>query len=544
MEILTIENLSFYYPMNQTPTLKNLSFSVEEGEFLTVCGATGSGKSTLLRLLKKELAPIGERKGEILLEGSPIAEVNSASEIGYVMQHPEQQIVTDKVWHELAFGLENRNLPQNEIRRRVAEMASYFGMEDLFFRDTSSLSGGQKQLLNLASVMVMNPKILLLDEPTAQLDPIAASDFIATLHKLHREFSLTVILIEHRLEEVMPLSDRLLILENGELFAFEPPKEAVKKLENRADLLLSMPCAVRVSHALSGNGKKEVLPLTVREGREWIRRTYRNKIQTLSEEMLPKRKKVLEWDRVFFRYEKNGADILSNLCFSVCEGECFCILGGNGAGKSTMLGVTSGLLKPYSGTVRLFGKKLKEYTNGSLYKQNLAYLPQDVTTVFLRNTVRDEFEDSDVSLADFPYDFSSLLEKHPYDLSGGERQLVALAKILAAEPKILLLDEPTKGLDAYAKAEIIAVLHALKEKNVTVIAVTHDTEFSAEIADRVALFFRGELISSDTPKKFFSENRFYTTPVSRMTRGYYENTVTVSEAVSLCLANGEKGEKE
>ena len=188
MEILTIENLSFYYPMNQTPTLKNLSFSVEEGEFLTVCGATGSGKSTLLRLLKKELAPIGERKGEILLEGSPIAEVNSASEIGYVMQHPEQQIVTDKVWHELAFGLENRNLPQNEIRRRVAEMASYFGMEDLFFRDTSSLSGGQKQLLNLASVMVMNPKILLLDEPTAQLDPIAASDFIATLHKLHREF--------------------------------------------------------------------------------------------------------------------------------------------------------------------------------------------------------------------------------------------------------------------------------------------------------------------------------------------------------------------
>ena len=542
MEILTVKNLSFRYPMNPIHTLRNLSFSVEEGEFLTVCGATGSGKSTLLRLLKKELAPVGECEGEIFLDGKAISEEETASEIGYVMQHPEQQIVTDKVWHELAFGLENRNLPQAEIRRRVAEMASYFGMEDLFFRETASLSGGQKQLLNLASVMVMDPKILLLDEPTAQLDPIAASDFIATLHKLHREFSLTVILIEHRLEEIMSLSDRLLILENGELFALEPPKEAVKKLENREDLLLSMPCAVRLSHGLS-IGKEADMPMTVREGREWVRRIYKNEIRSISDEPFPKKEKVLEWDRVFFRYEKNGADILSNLCFSVFESECFCILGGNGAGKSTMLGVTAGLLKPYAGTVRLFGKKLKEYMNGSLYKNNLAYLPQDVTTVFLRNTVREEFKDAGASLADFPYDFSGLLEKHPYDLSGGERQLVALAKVLATEPKVLLLDEPTKGLDAHAKAEVIAVLRALKEKNVTVIAVTHDTEFSAEIADRVALFFRGELISSDTPKKFFSANRFYTTPVSRMTRGYYENAVTVSDAVSLCIANGEKEAK-
>ena len=542
MEILTVKNLSFRYPMNPIHTLKNLSFSVEEGEFLTVCGATGSGKSTLLRLLKKELAPIGECEGEILLDGKAISESGSASEVGYVMQHPEQQIVTDKVWHELAFGLENQNLPQNEIRRRVAEMASYFGMEDLFFRDTVSLSGGQKQLLNLASVMVMNPKILLLDEPTAQLDPIAASDFIATLHKIHREFSLTVILIEHRLEEVMPLSDRLLVLEKGELFTLESPKEAVKKIKEREDLLLSMPCAVRLSCALDDNGGKNA-PMTVREGREWIRNRYKNKVRSLPDTQFPKKEKVLEWDRVFFRYEKNSSDILSNLCFSVFEGECFCILGGNGAGKSTMLRVTSGLLKPYAGTVRLFGKKLKEYANGSLYKNNLAYLPQDVTTIFLRNTVREEFEDSGVSLADFPYDFSDLLEKHPYDLSGGERQLVALAKILAAEPKVLLLDEPTKGLDAYAKAEVISVLRALKEKNVTVIAVTHDTEFSAEIADRVALFFRGELISSDTPRKFFSENRFYTTPVSRMTRGYYDNSVTVFDAVSLCRANGEQEAK-
>lgn len=548
MEILEVKNLTFCYPTENAPTLKDVSFSVSEGELITVCGATGSGKSTLLRLLKRELAPVGKLSGEIFLEGRSVTSLSAreaAEKIGYVMQQPEQQIVTDKVWHELAFGLENLGIPSGEIRRRVAEMASYFGMEDLFLRDTGSLSGGQKQLLNLASVMVMGPSVLLLDEPTAQLDPIAAADFIATLDKLRRELSLTVIIIEHRLEELMPLCDRLLVLENGSVLTFAPPREAVSVLAGRRDLLLAMPSAVRLYHGLADFPEKTAVPLDIREGRAFLREHYRKNLSDIPEKEPPSgRETALSFEHVAFRYEKNGNDILSDLNFRVFARECFCILGGNGAGKSTALSVAAGLLKPYFGTVRLFGKKWKSYAAESPYGKVLSYLPQEVTTVFSRNTVREELTASGVDIGNFPYDLTPLLDRHPYDLSGGERQLVALAMITASNPGLILLDEPTKGLDACAKREMIGVLHALKEKGVTVVCVTHDVEFAAELADRVALFFRGELISTDTPRRFFSGNRFYTTPISRMTKGFFGNAVTVDDAVCFCENNFGKEKSE
>ena len=544
MEILTVKNLNFRYPTGNGLTLKNLSFSVEEGEFLVICGATGSGKSTLLRLLKRELAPVGELSGEIFFEGRELDSLSpgeSACKIGYVMQQPEQQIVTDKVWHELAFGLENQNLPQGEIRRRVAEMASYFGMEDLFLRDTFSLSGGQKQLLNLASVMVTGPSVLLLDEPTAQLDPIAAADFIATLDRLRRELSLTVIVIEHRLEEILPICDRLLVLEKGELLTLAPARKAVESLAGREDILLSMPSAVRLYHRLCDGEPRACCPLDIREGRTFLSQNYKNRIRFVADgDGSADGMTALSFEHVCFRYEKNGEDILYDLNFSVFEKECFCILGGNGAGKSTALSVAAGLLKPYHGRVRLFGKRIKDYREEPIYGKLLSFLPQEVTTVFSRNTVWEELESVGFDPEGFPCDLSLLMDKHPYDLSGGERQLVALAMVTAKKPGILLLDEPTKGLDAHAKAEITSVLRALCESGVTVVCVTHDVELAAELADRVALFFRGELISVDTPRRFFSGNRFYTTPVSRMTKGFFGNAVTVRDAVLLCTENGKR----
>ena len=545
MEILTVKNLSFRYAMNKKITLKDVSFSVSEGEMIVVCGATGSGKSTLLRLMKPELAPVGEMTGELFFEGRPMSSLSareSSGGIGYVMQQPEQQIVTDKVWHELAFGPENQGLPQGEIRRRVAEMASYFGMEDLFLRDTHSLSGGQKQLLNLASVMVMRPSVLLLDEPTAQLDPIAAADFIATLDKLRRELSLTVIVIEHRLEELLPICDRLLVMEKGSLLTIAPPREAVRALSGREDLLLAMPAAVRLYHRLSDEAAEEKAPLTIREGRSFLKERYQNEIRLVPEAEPINGAKALSFENVCFRYERGSDDILSELSFDVYENECFCILGGNGAGKSTALSVAAGVLKPYSGVVRLFGKKWKEYAGNSPYGKEVAYLPQDVTTVFSRNTVREELESAHVAMEEFPYALEPLMAKHPYDLSGGERQLVALAMVTASKPRLLLLDEPSKGVDACARSEVAGVLKTLKEKGVAIVCVTHDVEFAAAIADRVALFFRGEVISADRPKKFFSGNRFYTTPISRMTVGFFENAITVDDAVYLCLENGRREE--
>ena len=541
MALLTVKNLSFTYATEQGEALHDISFDIENGEFVVLCGATGCGKSTLLRLLKRELAPMGEKTGELFFDGKPLDSLSakdSASLIGYVMQQPEEQIATDKVWHELAFGLENQNLPQGVIRRRVAEMASYFGIEDWFLSDVSALSGGQKQLLNLASVMVMQPKLLLLDEPTAQLDPITASDFIATLKKLNRELGLTIILIEHRLEEVVPLCDRLMVMENGTLLAMDAPRKAVAMLREHPALLEGMPVSVRLFHALGGEGD---VPLDIREGRSFVEKHYKNEIRALPEKDYEhSEKKALSFRHVYFRYEKNGEDILTDLDFDVYENEIFCILGGNGSGKTTTLSAASGLYTPYSGDIRVFGKKIKDYKNGTLYKECLALLPQDVQTVFLRNTVKEELDDANADISALPYDLSHLLHRHPYDISGGERQLVALAKVLAGKPKLLLLDEPTKGLDASAKARVMDILKDLKASGVTIVAVTHDVEFAASLADRTALFFRGSIICAETPRRFFAENNFYTTAASRMTRGYYEGAVKQEDVLLLCRQNGSK----
>ena len=538
MELLKIENLTFAYPNTLSPTIKGVNLTVNEGEFTVLCGATGSGKSTLLRLLKRELSPTGDISGSIYYKETNITQLSSnisASKIGFVMQNPEHQIVTDKVWHELGFGLENMGLPQNEIALRVCEMASYFGIESWFEKSVSELSGGQKQLLNLASVMAMQPDILILDEPTAQLDPIAATDFINTLKKLNTDFSLTVIIVEHRLEEVIPICDNLIVLKDGILTHKGNPRRVIEQLEADDDILSAMPSSVRLYHSLRGKGS---CPLTVREGRRFLQDNFGNKITSLPDEKYVHNKNaVLEFKEVFFRYERNLPDVLKGINLSVYENEIFCILGGNGSGKTTTLNTAAGLIKAYSGSVKVFGKKIKEYKNQTLYKECLSMLPQDVETVFLKNTVNEEL--SGVDTGELPFDISHLLDKHPYDLSGGEQQLVALAKVLAAKPKLLLMDEPTKGLDTIKKAQIINILKQLKQRKVTVVIVTHDVEFAAECADRCALFFRGNIVSVDRPCEFFSNNRFYTTAASRMSRGFYEKTVTLRQIERLAVLNSE-----
>ena len=503
MAFLQLEKINFVYPGAQAPTLTDVSFSVEQGAFCALCGATGSGKSTLLRLLKREIAPLGECSGKIFLDGQPLSALSdrdAACRIGYVMQRPEQQIVTDKVWHELAFGLENMGFPQQMIARRVAEMAAYFGMESWFDQPVSRLSGGQKQLLNLAAVMVMQPDILILDEPTAQLDPIAASEFIATIHKINQEMGLTVLMIEHRLEEVIPLCDQLLILDAGKLIAMGTPGEAIEKIREYPAILSTMPAAARLYHALEETGE---CPLNVRGGREMIAR-YGNQTAALPEERTEiSGEMALEMEELYFRYEKNSPDVLEGLTFSLHAGEICCILGGNGSGKTTMLSVAAGLLKPHHGNIRIFGKKMKDYSLYGLYRNCLTLLPQDVQTVFLRNTVREELEDAQAEAAQLPFDLAPLMERHPYDLSGGEQQLVALAKVLSTKPRLLLMDEPTKGLDAAAKEKLADIFKALKMQGMALLIVTHDVEFAARCADHCALFFRGNIISQGTPRAFF-----------------------------------------
>ena len=541
MEILKVENLSFKYPLCTEKSLDGISFGLERGDFLCVCGSTGSGKSTLLRMLKRELIPNGEKSGAVFVGGKcaeELTEREAAEKIGFVMQRPEQQIVTDRVWHELAFGLENLGIEKNEIRRRVSEMACYFDIEDWFERSTAELSGGQKQLLNLASVMVMRPDILILDEPTAQLDPIAASAFISTLTKLNRELSLTVIIAEHRLEEIIPASNRLLVLENGKTLAYGETQKTVEVLRLNKRACESMPMPVRLYCELGAEGE---CPLDVRAGRTFLEKNYyNNERKTEVPEYVFPGNKALEFSEVYFRYERPLPDVLRGLSFSVYEGEIFCILGGNGSGKSTALSCAAGLLKPYSGKIRVFGRGIKEYKNQSLYRNCLTMLPQDVQTVFLKNTVREELAELGEAVESLPFNLSPLYDKHPYDLSGGEAQLVGLGKVLASKPRLLLLDEPTKGLDAHMKRITGEILHKLKAGGMTLVIVTHDIEFAAEYADRCAMFFRGEITSLDIPHLFFPQNSFYTTAVSRMTRGFYDGAVTINDVLELCRANGRR----
>ena len=540
MELLAIKDMSFRYAGSDSAAISGVSFSVERGDFLAVCGATGSGKSTLLRLIKRELAPRGKAEGEILFCGKPLCELDdrkAAQKIGYVAQRPEEQIVTDRVWHELAFGLENLGLPTGVIRRRVAETACFFGIEEWFDKSTDELSGGQKQLLSLASVMVMQPELLLLDEPTARLDPIAAGDFINAVARLNRELSLTVIMISHCLEDVLPVANRVLALEGGRVAEYGETRKAVGKIKNIPSLAGALPAAARLYSRLGADCE---CPLTVREGRNLIEHNFGSSVRALPpEEYVHSKNVALEFSGVYFRYSREQEDVLRGLELKVYENEIFCLLGGNGSGKSTALAAAAGLIKPYAGNIRVFGKKVtdREFARAGL----LTLLPQDVQTVFLKSTVRAELADANVTEGVLTQDLNRLMDRHPYDLSGGQQQLLALAKALAARPRLLLLDEPTRGLDAGAKAEFVSVLRKLRDGGMTVVLVTHDAELAAEISDRCALFFRGEIVADDVPRRFFSGNSFYTTAANRICRGYYDLVATVDDAARICLANGKKG---
>src|SRR5699024_7731256 len=352
------------------------------------------------------------------------------------------------------------------IRRRVGEMANFFGIHHWFHKKTTELSGGQKQLLNLASTIVMQPNVLILDEPTAQLDPIAAEEFIDMLYKLNRDLGLTIILVEHDLEKIFPMADRVVLLDNGEVLLEGASNTIGKKLKQKDDehkMLQALPTVVRIFNELA---KEDESPLTVRQGKQFLSEKFTNDLKRLKREKKNNEdnSSVLELNNVWFRYERDSPDVLSGASIKVKEGEIYTILGGNGSGKTTLLSVLSGQRKAYRGQVLIRGKKIKKYKNNDLYKHLLALLPQDVQSIFLKSSVEEDYKEiskvmnyTDKQFVDYVNDISQslsiqhLLQKHPYDLSGGEQQKVALGKILLLKPKLILLDEPTKGMDAFSK---------------------------------------------------------------------------------------------
>ena len=563
MEILRVDGLKFSYPNQLKKALNNINFSIDEGDFVLICGESGCGKSTLLRHLKPELSPHGQVSGDIYYYSQKINDYSSkqlASEIGYVLQNPDSQIVTDKVWHELAFGLENMGLDTQSIRLRVAEMASFFGIQGWFRKNVNDLSGGQKQLLNLASIMAMQPKILILDEPTSQLDPIAAKDFIDTLVRINKELSTTIIMTEHNLEDIYSVCDKVIVMEDGKVICNDTNYKVVDILsgDKNHKMFKSLPTPSKIYNQLNeyleGANKS---PLTVKDCRQWLNDSMDEVTITKLDDTETEinidekdREIAIELKDVYFQYNKISEPTIRDLSFKVYKGEIYSILGGNGTGKSTTLSLVARQRKPQRGKIFINNIEMKKYNNKSLYENNLALLPQNPQSLFVFETVREDLEevlilqnkdreyiDKEVKRVSKLLDIEHLLEHHPYDLSGGELQKAGMAKVMLLNPKIILLDEPTKGLDAYCKEEIGKMLMKLRDMGVTIVVVSHDIEFSARYSDRCAMFFDGSIVSEGTPKEFFLGNNFYTTVSNRIARNIFEDTLIYEDVVSLCKKN-------
>lgn len=574
MNCIEVKNFSFQYPKESHAALYQVSMEVEEGSFVVLCGKSGCGKSTLLRQFKSVLASHGEKKGEILYGGQNLEDVDlrtQSAEIGYVLQNPDNQIVTDKVWHELAFGLESLGYDTPTIRLRVAEMASYFGIHSWFLKNVSELSGGQKQLLNLASVMAMHPKLLILDEPTSQLDPIAASDFLETVRKINRDIGTTVILTEHRLEDVIPWADKVYVMDKGRMIADGTPNQIGEQLRTMGhDMFLSMPAPMQI---YAGTNSSLRCPLTVSQGRRWLSEELETKgikikKERNQEETAKKKNSILgklsglkkEPEKeipeirikdVWFRYERDLPDVVKGLSLDIKKGEIFAVVGGNGTGKSTAMSLIARIRFPYRGKIYLEGKEIGKYSDDELYHGFLGVMPQNPQSLFVKKTVREDLYEvidgkRERKSEAYPIEMKKkdavegivsltrlegLLERHPYDLSGGEQQRLALAKVLLLRPKILLMDEPTKGIDNHYKKELGEILRKLSEHGVTILMISHDVEFCAQYADRTGLFFQGNVVTSEESKKFFAGNNFYTTAANRMARNYFPNAVTVEDVV-------------
>lgn len=525
MEIIKIKDFNFSYPNSDIKALKDINLTINKGELILLCGLSGSGKSTLLKNIKLSLAPHGDVSGSIMYKGKDIHNLSVREEvtnIGIVTQSFTNQIVTDRVYHEIAFIMENLGWDSDIIRIKVSEIASYFGLEDIIESPIDTLSGGQKQLLNLASVMVVNPEVLILDEPTAQLDPIARDEFIERIKKVNDELGMTIIIAEHNLENIMAYADKVVIMEKGQIIYNDIPHNIGNILcKDTNNIFESMPTPVKLYKLIGIGGE---CPISLKEGRKYIDSIeINNHINTYVNNIKQKNDIIIELKDVCYKYTKNADDIVRDLNLKIYNNEIFTILGGNGAGKSTTLNLLCKIYKPYMGKIKYKMKK----------EDNVVLLPQDPETIFSKDTVLEELKETCIDNVEYivnMLDIEELLDKNPYDLSGGEKQKVAIGKVLGLKPKVLLLDEITKGLDNYYKNKIGEILINLKKEGITIVMVTHDIEFAATYSDKCAMLFNKTIVSVKNPFDFFVENNFYTTAVCKMTRGKVK-AVTIEDVV-------------
>lgn len=512
MALLEIKDLSFTYKNAAQAALSGVSFSVDRGETVLLCGSTGCGKSTLLSLI---------------LEGKNEAIGYSGGKIGYVSQSLNVS-ATDRVISELAFPCENGGLDPALTRRRVCELAAILGIEKLLDRRICELSGGERRLVALGAAMISSPELLLLDEPASQLDPVTAAKFYDCLFRLVSEHGTAAIISEHRTEELIDRADSVLVMKGGRAVEKCAPRKLSKVAEDQ-ELSGFLPVSARAAYAL---GEREALPLSVSEGRRYLGEMLKGRMRESFSKVEKKCENgaVLSMKNVHFSYEKSARDILDGIDLELHRGEALCILGGNGSGKSTALAVAAGLRRPFLGKVTVFGKSIKSYKGNSLWHENISLLPQNVRALFTKDSVREELSGIENVLM---FDFSPLYDRHPYDLSGGEAHLLGLALALASKPKILLLDEPTQGVDPNGKKMIGELLASLKKSGLSIIAVTHDADFAPLFADRCMLISQGRAAGEGSVREFFLGGEYYTTSARRLARGFFDDVIALDELLEV-----------
>ncbi len=542
MAILSLKDFSFTYALEEKPVLKHINWQVAEGDFVLLCGPTASGKSTLLKNLKKQLQPAGKIEGQILYAGQPLAilpDGKAAQEIGFVQQNPEAQILMEDVKQELAFGLENACQPLAQMHRRIGELSNFFGLQDKMQQKTQHLSGGQKQLVNLASVLLLQPKLLLLDEPTAQLDPIAAKDFLQILKQVHEELGITIIISEHRWDDILPLVQKVAFLTDGCLQSFASAQNFSRFLHDHGQFATYLPAIPNLyfSREKERNNALEVVPFTPVEGYLWGKKKNWQIVPLADEteqKAAPTEKSLLVAKEISFRYEKNGQDILRNCSMALKAGEIGVIMGGNGAGKSTLLKLLAGLLPLQNGAVMWWGRNIR-----SLNKEEritaIAYMGQNPMQHFVCDTVEKELsygltEQEKQYLPHWisRFGLQDILQRHPYDISGGQQQKVVLAYLLCRRPQLLLLDEPGKALDPVAKKELISILKEVAQKGTAILLTSHDCEFASLLAQKATMLFDGCLTEWQPMRYFLRDNYFYTTALAKI-------FTRISQEVPLCI---------